>query len=329
MKRLCSLLALVIAAHAVAAADDYPKIELRNAHLAMTVLKPDAKKSFYRGSRFDWSGVIRDVQYNTHTLFKPWKDKHDPANADDITGPCEEFRTPLGYDTAKEGETFLKIGVGTLVKPKEDAYRFNHNYAIKYPGLWEITRGDDEIGFKQGMLTDTGYGYKYIKTISLLQETSGFTIKHELENVGMKRIIAEWYNHNFYNLDSDPIGKNYIVRFPFAAKVVKPEDQFAKLATVKDRVLTFSDALEKGSIFAEIEGFGQEAAHHGFTIHHAASRVTMRVQGDAPLSKFNIWGVATTICPEPYIAIDLKPGESKTWTLTYQFVVGGAGGIIR
>ncbi len=93
---------------------------------------PDATNGFYRGTRFDWSGVVADLQYAGHSYYGPWFTQTDPKVSDfvyrgaeivagpcsAITGPVEEF-TALGYDEAKPGGTFLKIGVGMLRKPDD------------------------------------------------------------------------------------------------------------------------------------------------------------------------------------------------------------------
>jgi hypothetical protein len=43
------------------------------------------------------------------------------------------------------------------------------------------------------------------------------------------------------------------------------------------------------------------------------------VVGTEPLSKFNLWGVGSTLCPEPFHALKLQPGEEKAWTWEYRF----------
>jgi hypothetical protein len=43
------------------------------------------------------------------------------------------------------------------------------------------------------------------------------------------------------------------------------------------------------------------------------------VVGTEPLSKFNLWGVRSTLCPEPFHAPNLQPGEEKVWTWEYRF----------
>src|SRR5581483_4223312 len=72
-------LALIVLVLGVARlrADDFPQTVLRNDALALTVYLPDAAKGFYRGTRFDWAGVVGAVQFDGHTLFGPWKEKHD------------------------------------------------------------------------------------------------------------------------------------------------------------------------------------------------------------------------------------------------------------
>ena len=47
------------------------------------------------------------------------------------------YESPLGYDDAKVGGTFLKIGVGELEKPKEEKYSFANKYKVVKPLEWK------------------------------------------------------------------------------------------------------------------------------------------------------------------------------------------------
>src|SRR5207253_10486555 len=118
-------------------AADPPRHVLERDGLTLTVLLPDAQTGFYRGTRFDWSGVVETARVNGHTLFGYWKDTHDPTNHDDVPGTAEEFGTvnspgggPLHYRDARPGETFLKIGVGELEKVEEPRYNFTRRYRL-------------------------------------------------------------------------------------------------------------------------------------------------------------------------------------------------------
>src|SRR5262249_22628426 len=117
-------------------ASSAPQTELTNGVIKALFYLPDAQKGFYRGTRFDWSGVIGNLEYKVHRCYGPWSTKPEPAVVDfvyrdsdivagpcsAVTGPADEFSTDdkaLGYDEAKPGGTFIKIGVGVLRKPKE------------------------------------------------------------------------------------------------------------------------------------------------------------------------------------------------------------------
>lgn len=314
------LLLLVLAVGSPAPAADYPKLSLSNDALSLTVYLPDAAAGFYRGTRFDWAGVVGHARFAGHTVFGPWKDKHDPANFDDIVGPVEEFGTeaPLGYADAKPGETFVKIGVGELVKPKEEKYRFSHRYEIAKPGSWEVTSTPSAVTFKQTILAKSGYGYRYVKRVEL--EPAGFRIAHELTNAGTKSLATDYYNHNFFNVDNDPVGPNYRVTLPAPPTARDASGRYDELVAVRDgRTLTFAGPLDRGYVYAVLDG--QAGATGPITFAHAPSGLTMTAEADAPLDKVRFWATQRTVCPEPFVAVSLKPGESKAWAVRYTFAV--------
>jgi hypothetical protein len=241
-----------------------------------------------------------------------------------VPGTAEEFGTatspvagPLGYREAKPGQTFLKIGVGELEKIDEPRYRFTQRYKIVKPGTWEVTARKDGIEFRQEMSQPAGYGYRYVKKISYLTggDAPGFRISRTLTNTGTKRLETDHYAHHFMTVDGDPIGPNYTIRFGFPA-TIRGEDLLGDLAAVRDGALVFRKPLENASIFAELAG--APAEQHRITVSHAPSGVSLKITGDRPLTKCNVWSVKTTICPEPYIEVKLDPGEAATWSTTYQ-----------
>ena len=222
MRRLLAALVVLSVASPVAA-EDYPHVFLKNDKLKVKVYLPDAEKGFYRGTRFDRAGVFGEIEFAGHKIFGPWKDKHDPTNHDDIVGPCEEFgiEKPLGYDDAKPGETFLKIGVGELEKPKEDKYSFAKKYKIVKPAEWKPAKQDGDKGTAiawEMQQKANGYGYSYHKAVALDPQSARLWITHTLKNTGEKPITTEFYNHNFFNVDGDAVGPNYSFAFPFDLK---------------------------------------------------------------------------------------------------------------
>ena len=274
--------------------------------------------------RFDHSGIIGQVKVAGHTVFGPWKPAHDPANNDDIVGPCEEFgmQEPLGYAAAKVGEPFLKIGVGLLVKPEEEKYRFWHNYPVKQFAPWVVTPAADRVTFTQ-VAALNGTGYEYTKVVALTPGKPAFTIRHTLKNTGTAPITTDVYNHNFFNVDADPVGPNYAVEFPATAAADTPGDRFTDVAKIEAGKLSYTKVLDKGSAHTLVAGL-PAADTHAFTLTHAPSNLRLAVTGrGAKLVKLNVWSVAGCVCPEPFVALNVPPGGTQKWEAGYEFVVGG------
>ena len=72
-----------------ASAGEYPGVELSNGLIKMKLFLPDPENGYYRGTRFDWSGVMPQLEYKGHNYFDEWKTPHDPGVHDDIVGPVE------------------------------------------------------------------------------------------------------------------------------------------------------------------------------------------------------------------------------------------------
>ena len=326
MPRLSLLLVLLAAGPAAAA--DYTQVQLKNDALKLTVYLPDAEKGFYRGTRFDHAGVFGNVEFAGHKVFGPWKDTHDPTNNDDILGPCEEFgmQEPLGWADAKPGGTFLKIGVGELEKPQDaKEYQFWHNYKVVKPAAWKLIppepgRNPKSVEWAMAAAHPAGYGYEYVKGIDVAANAPEVTISHRLKNTGAKPLTTTVYNHNFFNVDGDPVGPNYGITFEAAPKAAEPKERFAEVVTLDGKELRLAKSLDRGSIWSVLTGFGG-GSNQRFVLRHAPTGVRVRVSQTAPFDRFVVWGVKTCLCPEPFQTIKLGPGEETTWSVAYRFEV--------
>ena len=96
-------------------------LHLTNGTTTAVVCPPDPVSGYYRATRFDWSGVLSDLRGRGHRYVTPWKNRHDPLCHDDLSGPVDEF-TEIGYERARPGEEFLKIGVGMLRRYSGEPY---------------------------------------------------------------------------------------------------------------------------------------------------------------------------------------------------------------
>ena len=315
MKALLSLyLAGTLAVTAQApSAPAYPEAEISNGQIRARLYLPSAESGYYRATRFDWSGVIASATWNGHSYFGKWYARpHDPMVNDAITGPVEEF-TSLGYEDARPGDVFVRIGVGAVRKPDEPEYRQFATYEIVDGGRWTARRGRDRLEFVHDLGDSNGYAYRYTKTVRLDGHT--LVLEHRLRNTGRKPIATTVYDHDFFMLDDQPTGPDVVVRFPFAPAVVT---SFNGMAEVRGRDLVYVRELQR-AVQSQLTGFGPTAADYDFRVENRRTGAGVRQRGDRPLSKVNLWSPRTAVCPEAFIDIRVEPGREEAWAIRYEF----------
>lgn len=317
MKPLCLLLACGCA---LLPAADFPQAEISNGMVHAKLYLPDPDKGYYRATRFDWSGVISSLQYKGHEFFGQWFPKYDPKLHDSITGPVESFKTgdtALGYDEAKAGETFIRIGVGVLRKPEEPRYNDFKTYEILDSGKWTVTPKPDHVVFTQQLKEPSGHAYLYSKTVRLVKGKPQLVIEHSLKNTGAKPIVTDVYNHDFYMFDNQPTGPDVTVQFPFD---LKPLGTINPLAAVQGKQVVYLKELPTGqSAYTNFEGFGPTAKDFDIRVEHRKAGTGVREVGDQPISKVVFWSIRTTVCPEAYNHFRIEPGKEAKWKISYEF----------
>lgn len=299
--------------------NDYPDTQLSNKIVKMKLYLPDSENGYYRGTRFEWSGIISSLEYNGHQYFGEWKNSHDPLIHDDICGPVESSgNAGLGYDEAKPGGVFIRIGVGIIEKPDEQEYRWDHTYKIVDNGKWTIDQGQDWIEFQHEVRSKIGWGYIYTKRINLKKGEPGFTITHILKNTGLKVIKTDPYNHNFFVIDGEISGTNFSIKFPFTCK---SENDFKELMKIENKELLFIKNLYEDQIWLELQGFGSEKEDHQIVVKNKRTGAGVQIKVDKPLYRLTFWATKTTLCPENFIFITLEPGEEEKWVSDYTLFI--------
>jgi hypothetical protein len=303
-------------------AADPPQAKISNGLIDAKLYLPNPERGYYRGTRFDWSGVISSLRYKGHEYFGQWFDHYDPNIHDAIAGPVEEFLTHdagLGYEDAdsRPGHGFVRIGVGVVRKPDEPAYQRFKTYEIINPGRRSIRKGRDWIEFTHELQSSAGYEYIYKKTVRLAKGKPVLTLEHTLRNTGSLAIETSVYDHNFFVIDGQPTGPESVVRFPFEAHATK---SLAGLAEVRAGQLVYLKELVKGqSVFTDLEGFGSTAKDYDIHLENKAAGAGVRITGDRPIAKLVFWSIRTTFCPEPYIDLKIEPGSEAAWKISYEF----------
>jgi hypothetical protein len=316
-------------------AADYPQAEITNGQIRVRLYLPDAKSGYYRATRFDWSGVIASLEYKGHNYYGPWFDRVDPkihdfgylgsevvaAPCTAISGPVEEFQTngsALGWDEAKPGGTFIKIGVGVLRKDAEE-YDFVKLYEIVEPGRWTVKKNRHSVEFTQE-LTDpsSGYGYIYRKTVQLTEGKPEMVLEHVLKNTGRRTLQSSVYNHNFLVLDQQPPGPDFSITVPF--QIQSPHPPNKDLAEIRGNHIVYTKVLESEDLVeTPVLGFGSNPKDNEIRIENSKAGAGMRISGDRPLSFENLWSIRRVLAMEPFITMTINPGSEFRWKISYEY----------
>ena len=165
----------------------YPSAVISNGYInAKVAIQTGIDNNYYRGSRFDWSGQIYDLTWNGHSYYGEFFPKYDPYNHDTVCGPAEEF-AQIGYENAKVGGEFIKIGVGVLQKPDNQPYNIRRLYKILDKGNWTCKVEKNAVIYTQTINSSVA-SYVYRKKIELVEGTSTMLISHSLQNTGKNAI---------------------------------------------------------------------------------------------------------------------------------------------
>jgi hypothetical protein len=323
--------ALALAAFCgVLAAADYPEHSISNNSVRARVALPDTGSGYYRGTRFDWSGLITSLESGGHSYFAPFYEKFDPSVRDvdfkgtvlagpisAVSGPAEEF-SPIGYADAKAGGTFIKIGVGALRKPDEPRYDHYVMYEIVNPGKWSVKSGAGEIEMTQEVRDPaSGYSYVYRKTLRLLNGQPKMALEHSLKNIGAKTLEGNVYDHNFFVIDRQPVGPDFTLKFPFEPKATR---DMGNMASTRGSQVEYLRPLEGGeAATSPFQGFGATAKDYDFRVENRKTGAGVHVTGDRPLSRLMLWSIRTTLCPEAFVDFHIEPGQEFQWNILYEF----------
>jgi hypothetical protein len=289
-----------------------PEVKITNGTISARLCLPDKDNGYYRGSRFDWSGVIAELNWNGHSYFGQWFEKYNATNHDAILGPVEAF-DPIGFEKAKPGDKFIKIGVGALVKPNDSSYNFLRSYAISNYGTWEVKKGQGQVKFLH-TLRDENYSYEYSKIVKMTRKIPQLTLSHSLKNTGRERIETKVYDHNFFVIDSQLTGPGFVIMFPIALTDSTP-NQFVEFDGSR---LNFLKQLGRRNLALRDLTKGK-AANYELRIENRNTGAGVKITCDRAISKLDFWAASKTVCPEPYIDIRLDPGQEFTWKITYDF----------
>lgn len=285
-------------------------IYLKNSRLLVEIAEP---AKYYGRTRFDWTGFITQVTLDGKHTFCG-EESTDPLIGCGGRGFCNEFGIdmPIGYEDAKVGELFPKLGVGLLKKTEEKEYFFYKDYEVT-PFPMTISNGDTWIKYKLEALPCRGYEVTQEKIVAL--QDNSIRVDYKIKNIGTKNIVTNEYCHNFIRINENSIGQEYVLQVPYDIKLA--ESELTNELNIKNREVNWLKAPENVFYFKqEAKGFEENKY---WEIKHKTSGRSIRESGDFYSSKFALWGMKHVVSPEMFIDIEIKPNETKAWSRTYEF----------
>ena len=98
------------------------------------------------------------------------------------------------------------------------------------------------------------------------------------------------------------------------------QPQMQTLASAQGNKLVYSKVLEGSECYsASFTGFGADVKDNDIRIENKKTGAGVRITGDRPLSRLAYWSIRTVLAPEPYIDLNIEPGQQFTWTNTYDY----------
>jgi hypothetical protein len=278
-------------------------LTLANTELTVDLLDPAAEHARL-GPRFCWGGYIwqiRDAQVGALLTGPEWPEPAPlPHNGQ---GLPESFRhsTTTGQPLLWDGPVGLAPGTGALGRDAQG------NIVVTTPCVWQIEPHPDRVVFRTAQSV-AAWSYELERTIEL----HGRQVRScsRLTNRGAAPLVLEWFAHPFFALQSDGLQH---INLPDGTLL--PENPGYILT---GRELTLRRAFV-GLHGGHLEHLGLPAGQF-FAATLAHPRLTrVRFATDFVPFKCVLWANGNTLSLEPFLALNLAPGEAREWTLTYDF----------
>jgi hypothetical protein len=358
----------------------YPNFTIQGVGFTAVVYTPNPLHGYYRSSRYDWGSMVgrialevpnskRKVTLCVETRPRP----HKPLVSDHAIGMGAEFGCGVrgalckdhnnnmltangvfGYGDAGVGGTFLKLGVGKLLRPlklRTDGYGYNftHSYKFAEKPQWKLTPLENSSGIiMEQRVSHKRWGWamrRKIYSCGKPERRPTLCVDLTLTNTGQTDIRTPYASGNAFNLAAGPpTGKHFAVTFSVPGSQAHFDHGYnnrswsVPLTSVADvslrdgagqsrvnlkRLLTES---EHASVNFNVTNSGWDGK---YSVHMPAApgwNVIVRhsMWRDASVKRsgwygFNLRVSRRALAPRPFLLLDLKPGETLDLSHRYEF----------
>jgi hypothetical protein len=281
-------------------------LSLQNRALRVDLLDPVADAA-RQGARFCWGGYIwqvHDAKLGALLSGPEWP-KADPLPFNG-QGLPESFRhrTMDGKPLTWRGDRGVALGAGEL-----QANSTERGGSVAKPCAWQIAPAPHAVVFTTRHEA-AGYAYELTRTIELADRALRSHTK--LVNRARDRLALEWFAHPF---------------FPLTEELRRAELPAGSTLAENPGFLLDGRALVQKRKFLR-----QDDGHMDRVQLPAGERIVatlphpklghVRFETSFAPAPCIIWGNDRTFSIEPYLPLDLAPGETREWSVQYRF--GGA-----
>lgn len=301
----------------------------------MDPLAPDRQDRFVRFSPMAWiiQANYRETDYfyaPTNPTAPPWN--NDP-NRYPAGSPMEfdlgDFNVrPPGFDQARVGGEFVKIGVGILERIDNQNYNQGKAYTLAQEATTSVSWEQDRATFSQTLPRPSTTGYRYELETTMQLFGNQVLLEYELTNNGTRSFQTTQYLHNFTSMNGSSPNANSEVEVPWSFTA---QGNLSDVLEQQGNKLVYENGINRSrKPVIPVDNLGN--APYEFTVRQTDLNeqyiASAKLPADNPGATaeplgISIWNDSAGIqfSPEQFVLLSLEPGKSISWSRTYTFGV--------
>lgn len=279
-------------------------LSLENSQLAVQLLDPaDPKTRILQGTRYCWGGYIWQVRDGAGDLLS------GPEYPDQAPIPFNGQGLPESFRLVERATNRLLTGQGDrgfVIGVGEVALGASNSIGLIEPAVWQTRAGKDRCVFS----TRQGFGdwtVELVRTVVLRDRTLDSLT--ELANVGRAALPLQWFAHPFLPLVNGLTSGRVPPGFGL------PPNPTYTLRDGAFETIARAEQVRGAARFQLLE-VAPVPLDATFT-HPRLSHV--RITADFVASEVPVWSNDRTFSIEPYLTATVAPGETRRWSMRYEF----------
>lgn len=264
----------------------------------------------YKRSRYDWSGMVKQVTLEGKHTFFPLEPVEDMGGRGlfDVF----EFQNDDIFNATELADRFPLVGVGLLKKPDPSPFCFFRDYDV-YPFHREWRRIENGICFETFPLMCQGIAVRQKKDIIL--DGATLIMQHTIKNVGEKGFRLQNFNHNFFCFDNTPIDKNYELHLPYKPLV---DVRRGRLSVGYNTLFLNEFDPEDDTAAFVMHGY-EKLIGSSLVLENPKVGLGVSVDEDFNSIRSYNWICRKAFCPETFCDLSMEPGEERVFSRRYTF----------